>query len=135
MAEDGGTNGPANEADKISSEFAVARTSEDKADTTMAQLEKVTLRGIIDRLELEFAPGFNVLTGETGAGKSILVGASQVIFIEEGKLVIRGGRRRRSRRDPGREPLDTQSPAAPGGRRAAGNGGRRGPGTGSARRA
>ena len=30
---------------------------------------------VIDRLELEFAPGFNVLTGETGAGKSILVGA------------------------------------------------------------
>ncbi len=30
---------------------------------------------VIDRLELEFAPGLNVLTGETGAGKSILVGA------------------------------------------------------------
>jgi DNA repair protein RecN (Recombination protein N) len=29
----------------------------------------------IDRLELEFGPGLNVLTGETGAGKSILVGA------------------------------------------------------------
>ncbi len=30
---------------------------------------------VIDRLELEFGPGFTVLTGETGAGKSILVGA------------------------------------------------------------
>ena len=30
---------------------------------------------VIDRLELEFASGLNVLTGETGAGKSILVGA------------------------------------------------------------
>lgn len=30
---------------------------------------------IIDRLNLEFAPGFNVLTGETGAGKSILIDA------------------------------------------------------------
>src|SRR5687767_5910832 len=30
---------------------------------------------VIDRLELEFEPGLNVLTGETGAGKSILVGA------------------------------------------------------------
>jgi len=30
---------------------------------------------VIDRLELEFHPGLNVLTGETGAGKSILVGA------------------------------------------------------------
>ena len=30
---------------------------------------------VIDRLELEFEPGLNVLTGETGTGKSILVGA------------------------------------------------------------
>jgi DNA repair protein RecN (Recombination protein N) len=30
---------------------------------------------LIDHLELEFDPGLNVLTGETGAGKSILVGA------------------------------------------------------------
>ena len=30
---------------------------------------------IVDRLELEFASGFGALTGETGAGKSILVDA------------------------------------------------------------
>src|SRR5260221_10000139 len=30
---------------------------------------------IVDRLELEFRPGFTALTGETGAGKSILVDA------------------------------------------------------------
>jgi DNA repair protein RecN (Recombination protein N) len=30
---------------------------------------------VIDQLELEFQPGLNVLTGETGAGKSIVVGA------------------------------------------------------------
>ncbi|MGH9411353.1 MAG: DNA repair protein RecN [Vicinamibacterales bacterium] len=30
---------------------------------------------VIDRLELEFEPGLSVLTGETGAGKSMLVGA------------------------------------------------------------
>ena len=30
---------------------------------------------IIDRLELALAPGLNVLTGETGAGKSILLDA------------------------------------------------------------
>jgi DNA repair protein RecN (Recombination protein N) len=30
---------------------------------------------VIDQLELEFQPGLTVLTGETGAGKSILVGA------------------------------------------------------------
>jgi DNA repair protein RecN (Recombination protein N) len=34
---------------------------------------------VIDRLELEFEPGLNVLTGETGAGKSILVGAVGLI--------------------------------------------------------
>ena len=30
---------------------------------------------IVETADLEFAPGFNVLTGETGAGKSILVEA------------------------------------------------------------
>ena len=30
---------------------------------------------LIDRLELAFAPGLTVLTGETGAGKSILLDA------------------------------------------------------------
>jgi len=30
---------------------------------------------LIDRLEARFTPGLNILTGETGAGKSILVGA------------------------------------------------------------
>lgn len=30
---------------------------------------------IVDRMELEFGPGFTVLTGETGAGKSILIDA------------------------------------------------------------
>ncbi|MEM9268954.1 MAG: DNA repair protein RecN, partial [Pseudomonadota bacterium] len=40
-------------------------------------LRDLTIRDIllIDRLELNFAPGLNVLTGETGAGKSILLDA------------------------------------------------------------
>jgi DNA repair protein RecN (Recombination protein N) len=40
-------------------------------------LRFLTIRNlaVIDALELEFEEGFNVLTGETGAGKSILVGA------------------------------------------------------------
>src|SRR4030095_4966217 len=40
-------------------------------------LRFLTIRhlAVIDRLELEFESGLNVLTGETGAGKSILVGA------------------------------------------------------------
>jgi len=35
---------------------------------------------IIDRLHLRLAPGFNVLTGETGAGKSIIVDALGVLL-------------------------------------------------------
>lgn len=38
---------------------------------------------IIDQVEMRFGPGFNVITGETGAGKSILLGALNL---------IRGGR-------------------------------------------
>src|SRR4029434_7021036 len=35
---------------------------------------------IIDNLELEFAPGFNVITGETGAGKSIIIDAVDLLL-------------------------------------------------------
>ncbi|HHU76724.1 MAG TPA: DNA repair protein RecN [Firmicutes bacterium] len=37
---------------------------------------------LIDNLSLDFFPGFNVLTGETGAGKSIIVGALGLILGE-----------------------------------------------------
>ena len=37
---------------------------------------------LIDDLSLEFFPGMNVLTGETGAGKSILIGAINLILGE-----------------------------------------------------
>jgi len=35
---------------------------------------------LIDKLELRLAPGYNVLTGETGAGKSIIVGALNLVL-------------------------------------------------------
>src|SRR5262249_2901851 len=34
----------------------------------------------IDELEIELGPGLNVLTGETGAGKSIVVGALSLVL-------------------------------------------------------
>ena len=39
---------------------------------------------VIDELTLEFAAGFNVLTGETGAGKSIILGALGLVIGERG---------------------------------------------------
>jgi DNA repair protein RecN (Recombination protein N) len=39
---------------------------------------------LIDRLDLEFGDGFNVLTGETGAGKSILIDAITMVLGERG---------------------------------------------------
>lgn len=35
---------------------------------------------IIDALDIEFSPGLNILTGETGAGKSIILGALNLIL-------------------------------------------------------
>lgn len=47
---------------------------------------------IIDRLGLEFAPGLNVLTGETGAGKSILLDALGFVLGWRGRAeLVRAG--------------------------------------------
>ena len=43
---------------------------------------------IVDWLELEFAPGFTVLTGETGAGKSILVDALAMVLGERADAIV-----------------------------------------------
>lgn len=50
---------------------------------------------IVDRMELQFGPGFTVLTGETGAGKSILIDALSLALGERGDAgVVRAGRER-----------------------------------------
>jgi len=47
---------------------------------------------IIDRLELEFQPGLNVLTGETGAGKSILLDSLGFVLGWRGRAdLVRAG--------------------------------------------
>lgn len=63
---------------------------------------------IIDSLDLEFGPGLNVLTGETGAGKSIIVGALNLLLGERADPdMLRAGAARGSVRgifDVQREP-------------------------------
>jgi DNA repair protein RecN (Recombination protein N) len=50
---------------------------------------------IIDRVDLTFAPGFNVITGETGAGKSIIVDAVELLLGSKGDATaVRAGEER-----------------------------------------
>ncbi|MCP5419639.1 MAG: DNA repair protein RecN [Gammaproteobacteria bacterium] len=50
---------------------------------------------IVDYLELDFAPGMSVLTGETGAGKSIIVDALGLLLGDRGdSTVVRHGAER-----------------------------------------
>ena len=52
---------------------------------------------IIDELELEFGRGFNVITGETGAGKSIMINAIDLAFgARASKELIKTGKTRAS---------------------------------------
>jgi DNA repair protein RecN (Recombination protein N) len=59
-----------------------------------AMLRQLDVRdlGIIDALHLELCAGFTVLTGETGAGKSLLVQSLQLLAGERGDTeAVRGG--------------------------------------------
>lgn len=63
-------------------------------------LQQLTIRNyaIIDRLDIRFGKGMNIITGETGAGKSILMGAlglilgeradTKVLYNENDKCVV-----------------------------------------------
>ena len=57
-------------------------------------LRRIALRDfvIVPTLDLELAAGFSVLTGETGAGKSILIDALQLALGSRGDAgVVREG--------------------------------------------
>ena len=57
-------------------------------------LSKIFIKNyiLIDELELDFAGGLNIITGETGAGKSILINAVDIAFgARAGKEVIKTG--------------------------------------------
>lgn len=57
-------------------------------------LNKIFIKNyiLIDELELDFSNGLNIITGETGAGKSILINAVDIAFgAKAGKEVIKTG--------------------------------------------
>ena len=57
-------------------------------------LNKILIKNyiLIDELELDFSNGLNIITGETGAGKSILINAIDIAFGAKcGKEVIKTG--------------------------------------------
>lgn len=57
-------------------------------------LSKIYIKNyiLIDELELDFSKGLNIITGETGAGKSILINAIDIVFgAKIGKEVIKTG--------------------------------------------
>src|SRR5258707_3817907 len=60
----------------------------------MAVLNLLRIKNLalVEELEWQIAPGFTAITGETGAGKSIIIGALQLLLGERAdKSVIRTG--------------------------------------------
>ena len=72
------------------------KTSESIPGRTSVLIEmRLENYAVIDNLVVEFGPGLNLLTGETGAGKSILVDALALLLGEKASSdVIRAGAER-----------------------------------------
>ena len=54
----------------------------------MLELLHIENIAIIEAADIEFAPGFNALTGETGAGKSIVIAVSYTHLTLPTKLEV-----------------------------------------------
>lgn len=58
----------------------------------MLQTLRIKNLALVNEVTIDFAPGFNVITGETGAGKSMLLGALKLVLGERAdKSLIRSG--------------------------------------------
>src|SRR5437660_8352608 len=68
------------------------RTPNSPAKTDMLTILRIKNLALVDDLTLELQPGYNVITGETGAGKSILIGALNLVLGERAdRTHIRSG--------------------------------------------
>ena len=79
-------------------------------------LSELTIRdfAIIDKLHLRFGPAFNVLTGETGAGKSIIIDAVSLLLGGRGDgSFVRAGAKRATVEAVFRLDADTQAVVNP----------------------
>ena len=56
--------------------------------------------GIIDDLSLDLNEGFNVLTGETGAGKSIILGALGLVLGKRADLTSLKNKDEKAKKKP-----------------------------------
>ena len=58
----------------------------------MLTILRIKNLALVAELTLELSPGYNVVTGETGAGKSILIGALNLVLGERAdRNLIRAG--------------------------------------------
>src|SRR3954447_5524516 len=66
-----------------------------KSQKLIAMLTTLRIKNLalVTDLTLELEPGFNAITGETGAGKSIIIGALNLVLGERAdRTLIRSGR-------------------------------------------
>jgi len=74
--------------------LCTARAARRKLARNLAMLTTLRIKNLalVDDLTLEFAPGYHAITGETGAGKSILIGALGLVLGERAaKTLLRSG--------------------------------------------